>query len=596
MGVPISSLPAASALTGAELLPVVQSGQTKRTTTDAIPYVPAGTGAVATTVQSKLRESVSVFDFMPAAQIAYIKAGNTASQDGAVVTVAIQAAVTHCFTTGDQLYWPDGTYLTTASITNFHGVKHEGPGAVMRGSDVFYVQPNADQANALYVSPSASAGNDGLSASQPIKLMSEAFAALKNYGPVLNGTWTVKLAASSDYDYGVTLDAIDSKKQIVVEGPDVGGHPNVPTVVVGPSASTAASGWRFTGCNVKVLNVKFINFRSSSSAFGLAITERGSLETDNVHVNNDTTGSTRGGLGIVANALCILKVRGGIIERCAEGIRSLFDCYHSIGTQNAGNLLSGPVIRNNTVGFSAREASSGHSDWVSYEDNDFGISSEVNARVNCSLSDFKRNVVAIRVRDGNVLRTSCTYNLDTADANTEVIRSVATGTDLTSDGNSLSARVRYRDVTTATSHTGSTSETVLASYTLTAGDYTVAPSSTYAGKCIRVKARGSMTGTAGAKIIRLRFGGLVGTNMNALTAVAASAGRWEYEADVFVRGNNDERVNGKLFVSQQNPLLGAGSLTYSMGTSENIDLVVTGQLGNSTDAVMLDFFQVEVEG
>ena len=63
MGVPISSLPAASALTGAELLPVVQSGTTKRSTTDAIPYTPAGTGAVATTVQSKLRESVSVKDF-----------------------------------------------------------------------------------------------------------------------------------------------------------------------------------------------------------------------------------------------------------------------------------------------------------------------------------------------------------------------------------------------------------------------------------------------------------------------------------------------------------------------------------------------------
>ena len=56
MGVPISSLPAASALTGAELFPVVQSGQTKRTTTDAIPYVPAGTGAVATTVQAQLRK------------------------------------------------------------------------------------------------------------------------------------------------------------------------------------------------------------------------------------------------------------------------------------------------------------------------------------------------------------------------------------------------------------------------------------------------------------------------------------------------------------------------------------------------------------
>lgn len=63
MGVPISSLPAADALTGAELLPVVQSGTTKRSTTDAIPYLPAGTGAVATTVQAKLRSFVTPIDF-----------------------------------------------------------------------------------------------------------------------------------------------------------------------------------------------------------------------------------------------------------------------------------------------------------------------------------------------------------------------------------------------------------------------------------------------------------------------------------------------------------------------------------------------------
>jgi lysophospholipase L1-like esterase len=61
--VKISGLPAASTLTGAELVPVVQSGVTSQTTLAAMPYVPSGTGAVTTTVQTKLRESVSVLDF-----------------------------------------------------------------------------------------------------------------------------------------------------------------------------------------------------------------------------------------------------------------------------------------------------------------------------------------------------------------------------------------------------------------------------------------------------------------------------------------------------------------------------------------------------
>lgn len=51
-------------------------------------YMPAGTGAVPTTVQAKFRESVSVFDFMTAAQIADVQAG-TATID---VTDAIHSA------------------------------------------------------------------------------------------------------------------------------------------------------------------------------------------------------------------------------------------------------------------------------------------------------------------------------------------------------------------------------------------------------------------------------------------------------------------------------------------------------------------------
>lgn len=91
--------------------------------TDAalVSYTPAGTGAVVTNVQSKLRETVSVFDFMTAAQIADVIA-NTQTQD---VTAAIQAAIN----TDKQVYFPAGTYKTTSpvfvsgSYFNIYGVK-----------------------------------------------------------------------------------------------------------------------------------------------------------------------------------------------------------------------------------------------------------------------------------------------------------------------------------------------------------------------------------------------------------------------------------------------------------------------------------------
>ena len=75
----------------------------------SVGYTPAGTGAVATTVQTKLLETVSVFDFMTAAQIADVKAG-TALLD---MSAAIQAAVNaHAV-----VYFPSGSYKINTPVT-----------------------------------------------------------------------------------------------------------------------------------------------------------------------------------------------------------------------------------------------------------------------------------------------------------------------------------------------------------------------------------------------------------------------------------------------------------------------------------------------
>lgn len=66
-------------------------------------YQPAGTGAVATTMQSKQREKVSVFDFMTAAQIADVQAGTALLDVTAAFTAAQNAA--------KNVYAPPGTYL-----------------------------------------------------------------------------------------------------------------------------------------------------------------------------------------------------------------------------------------------------------------------------------------------------------------------------------------------------------------------------------------------------------------------------------------------------------------------------------------------------
>jgi hypothetical protein len=68
-------------------------------------YLPAGTGAVATTVQTKLRETVSVKDF-----------GASPSATATANTTAIQAAADYCETNGYFLQGVPGTYSTNATI------------------------------------------------------------------------------------------------------------------------------------------------------------------------------------------------------------------------------------------------------------------------------------------------------------------------------------------------------------------------------------------------------------------------------------------------------------------------------------------------
>jgi hypothetical protein len=138
-----------------------------------VTYLPAGTGAVVTTAQAKLRESVSVKDFGAV--------GDGVADD----TAEVQAAVTYCNSIGDHLYWPDGTYLTSASISNFHVIKHTGAGIVRRSGVDWPITPNRDSVRFIYVSPSGNDANDGLTSAQPRLTIQGCVDAVNKWGPII---------------------------------------------------------------------------------------------------------------------------------------------------------------------------------------------------------------------------------------------------------------------------------------------------------------------------------------------------------------------------------------------------------------------------
>jgi hypothetical protein len=93
-------------------------------------YDPAGTGAVATTVQTKLRETVSVKDFGAV--------GDGVADD----TIAIQTAI-NSFSSGQgTVYFPKGIYLVTSTIT----VSNDRMNLIGQGQWVSQIkfQPTAD--------------------------------------------------------------------------------------------------------------------------------------------------------------------------------------------------------------------------------------------------------------------------------------------------------------------------------------------------------------------------------------------------------------------------------------------------------------------
>ena len=138
----------------------------------------------------------------------------------------------------------------------------------------------------------------------------------------------------------------------------------------------------------------------------------------------------------------------------------------------------------------------------------------------------------------------------------------------------------------STSLTGSLIETTLKTFTV--------PANTIgATGGIRVLVAGTLTGVAGTKTMRLKFGG---TTLATITQAAGTTSDWYFDAWCYNTATNAQRW----FIQRNGNDVLTSSFDYitsALDTTQNQILLVSGQLGNvgdNTTATLWDVFVVQI--
>lgn len=433
----------------------------------------------------------------------YGATGDGTTSDQTAVAVAVAAA----HAAGRHCYWPTGTYLTTATIPNFHDVRHFGPGVVKRGTDLFYITQTDSQTNKIYLATTGDSANDGLTSSEPLATFQQVFDILNKWATLtpLPGLWEIVGAAGTYTISGGSHNYYAaSKNRVTIKGPTTG-HPNVPTLIVdgGSSGSNYAHGLNFSGHGVyiTVKDIKFQNFSGDPGAAtrgGLLLDNGADCYAVNIHADNCSW------FGVYYSRKSAGRHSGGIINACRNGV--LLDGAQVTLGYNASSTAQAPLISNCTEsGVYWSRGAHGHSDYVRYEDNTVGLVIGECSRVDAVGSDFKRNTVGVRSQTGgqfgNNPTTPCVFNIGTADANITSVEYKA----YTGESNESRFAKSYLNVATdRTTHSLSgTTPTVLSTpFTIKAGRLQGT------GKACLVKVFGAFTRATAGSTVTVNFGGM----------------------------------------------------------------------------------------
>jgi hypothetical protein len=515
--------------------------------------------------------------------------------------VALENAVQEAKATGKWLYFPDGTYLSTASIPDFHLVPKMGQGIIKRGDDLFYISPTAFQTNRIYLKATGGSNlNDGLSASQPFAAIQNAVDILPNYAkPMLGGTWEFSLTAGTFTKRAVIQEGLKTLNPIRFIGAYVGGHPNIPTTIISEGAGKAAVALLAKGgTNIYVQDILFTGFNGSSSSCGVSVADYSQVWTVNCHFTDCFYGVS----GVHHTAT---DVKGGIFTTCGflstgggtgGAIRSLQLNNHEIGLQNAGNNDAGPFFRGCNYGLYAQELSTGHSDWCTYEDCNDAILARVMARVNMDGSLFKRNKRALR-GDGNThFYLSSNVQFGTGVDKNEVPFTLQNGAEMTStrifgtQDVAYSTTERAFDTVYVNQSFNTAANNIFYTETLNAPFFDYTPSTSAPIKKLHYRIFGTITGTTDAKKITARLG----NNYANSQFSASETGAFVAEGFIYFVSNTEQFINMKA-----NTHIGSNRSTNAKATnnmSSDVTLTLEAYVFNTADSVKIEVVELNWAG
>lgn len=531
------------------------------------------------TIGKKLKQNRSVEDY------GTVGDGVTSDQ------VAVEAAIAAAYAAGDGLYWPDGTYLTTATIPNFHDVRHSGPGVVKRGSDLFYPDPTNTQTNTLYVNKSTgSSTNDGFSSSQPFDEPQNALLAIKKYGPLVGGVWVISCA---DGTYTTRFDfRFKTKHQIQLKGASWvtspgfildGASTETNMISVQDEASLYLENCHVKDCTdncIEVQNGAVLDARTIHSTGAGKSTTSGSclyvanlsLATLNGKCTLSDTNSSEGVLTAYGGSIISVGQDGTSSNDSPtidDGVRLVY------AQHNALIKLRRAYLGTTTGGTYGCDAVNSH------------ISHEAGTVDNTTLCYFSRGPGGILMNESSVTHTGHTALRYAAAVEGPQERPI--------EINSVAWRLTntyYSGTLTNATITGTTTKTdiVTNALSLLTKDFN------FKNRGFKIVVYGSITGTNSTKTLEIN--GSTAGSLRTIVAVAADVGSFIAEIGVRALSTASTTVDvlkwGSITFDERSPQFVQQVTTDNLSIAQNI--AVTGQLGNSADTISVTLVEVYEAG